>query len=84
MDSPFRGPWGDPWVYCLLESWPSFLNRMDSLDSSAPLYSPRYLVPLDLRNVPQYRFDAVVVGSGAGGSTAALEAAGTGASVALL
>ncbi|MDE0914342.1 MAG: L-aspartate oxidase [Planctomycetota bacterium] len=57
---------------------------MDSLDSSAPLHSPRYLIPLDLRNVPQYRFDAVVVGSGAGGSTAALELAGTGASVALL
>jgi len=61
-----------------------FTLRIDSLDSPAPLHLPRYLIPLDLRNVPQYRFDAVVVGSGAAGSTAALQAAGSGAAVALL
>ncbi|MEZ6018251.1 MAG: L-aspartate oxidase [Planctomycetota bacterium] len=44
----------------------------------------RYLVPFQLRHVPQYRFDVVVLGSGAGGSLAALAAAERGATVAVV
>ena len=44
----------------------------------------RYLCPVSLRHVPMYRFDVVVVGGGVAGSTAAIAAAGCGASVALL
>jgi L-aspartate oxidase len=44
----------------------------------------RHLVPFDKRLVPQYRFDVVVVGSGAAGGFAALAAADAGAHVALV
>lgn len=44
----------------------------------------RHLVPFDKRLVPQYRFDVVVVGSGAAGGFAALTAADAGAHVALV
>jgi len=49
-----------------------------------PLDLDRYLHPFDLRQVPSYRFDVVVVGAGAAGSVAALAAADAGASVGLL
>ena len=35
----------------------------------------RYLVPFTLRQVPQYRYDVVVLGSGAAGAVTALSAA---------
>lgn len=44
----------------------------------------RYLVPFQVRHVPQYRFDVVVLGSGAAGSLAALAAARRGATVAVV
>lgn len=44
----------------------------------------RHLIPFDSRQVPVYRFDAVVLGSGVAGSAAALAAARCGQSVALL
>ena len=44
----------------------------------------RYLVPFALRQVPQYRYDVIVLGSGAAGSVAALSAAERGASVAVV
>lgn len=44
----------------------------------------RYLVPFALRQVPQYRYDVVVLGSGAAGSVAALAAAEAGAAVAIV
>jgi L-aspartate oxidase len=44
----------------------------------------RYLAPFQARSLPLYRFDVVVVGSGAAGSTAAMAAASAGGSVALL
>lgn len=44
----------------------------------------RYLVPFSFRQVPVYRFDVVVVGSGVAGSATAIAAATRGASVALL
>lgn len=44
----------------------------------------RYLVPFSFRHVPWFRFDVVVVGSGVGGNAAALAAADSGVSVALL
>ena len=44
----------------------------------------RYLVPFSLRQVPQYRYDVIVVGTGAAGSFAALSAAEAGASVAVI
>ena len=49
-----------------------------------PTGTPRYLVPFDLRQIPAYRFDVVVLGSGAAGSVAALAAASGGAAVALV
>ncbi len=49
-----------------------------------PLDLDRYLVPFQLRHVPQYRFDVVVLGSGAAGSIAALAAAKRGATVAVV
>jgi len=55
-----------------------------SPNSSADLVLERFLHPFDLRQVPGYRFDVVVLGSGAGGSLAALSAASGGASVAIL
>lgn len=44
----------------------------------------RYLVPFTLRQVPQYRYDVVVLGSGAAGAVTALSAAAAGASVAVV
>lgn len=44
----------------------------------------RYLVPFALRQVPQYRYDVVVLGSGAAGAVSALAAADAGASVAIV
>ncbi|MBL8857827.1 MAG: L-aspartate oxidase [Planctomycetes bacterium] len=44
----------------------------------------RFLVPFSLRQVPRFRFDVVVVGSGIAGSAAALAAADAGMNVALL
>ncbi len=44
----------------------------------------RYLLPFSARNLPAYRFDVLVVGSGVAGASAALAAADRGVSVALL
>lgn len=44
----------------------------------------RYLLAFDSREVPAYRYDLVVLGGGIAGSTAALEAARRGLTVALL
>lgn len=44
----------------------------------------RYLVPFSLRQVPQYRYDVVVVGSGVAGCVTALAAASAGAAVAVV
>ena len=55
-----------------------------TLDTTADFYLERYLVPFDLRQVPHYSFDVVVLGSGAAGSAVALSAADEGASVGLL
>ncbi|MBI5435481.1 MAG: L-aspartate oxidase [Planctomycetes bacterium] len=44
----------------------------------------RYLIPFQLRQLPLYRFDVVVLGSGVAGNMAALSAASAGASVALI
>lgn len=52
--------------------------------NDASLNLDRYLVPFSFRHVPVYRFDVVVVGSGIAGAAAALSAAGSGASVAVL
>jgi L-aspartate oxidase len=49
-----------------------------------PLALDRHLVPFSFRQVPWYRFDVVVVGSGIAGAAAALAAADEGASVAVL
>lgn len=54
------------------------------LDRTTALDLPRCLVPFDPRQVPLYRFDVVVLGSGAAGSCAALAAADRGATVAVL
>jgi L-aspartate oxidase len=54
------------------------------LSTTFPLGLARYLVPFSFRQVPVYRFDVVVVGSGVAGSAAAIAAAGRGASVALV
>jgi len=50
----------------------------------SPVSLDRYLVPFSFRQVPVYRFDVVVVGSGVGGSAAALAAANRGVSVAVV
>jgi len=55
-----------------------------TLNQSHDLDLDRYLVPFQLRHVPQYRFDVVVLGSGAAGSLAALAAAARGATVAVV
>jgi len=54
------------------------------LDTTADIALDRYLVPFDVRRIPTYRFDLVVLGAGAAGSAAALAAADCGADVALL
>lgn len=54
------------------------------LDDFHRLDLDRYIVPFSLRQVPQYRYDVIVLGSGAAGSVAALAAARAGASVAVV
>ena len=44
----------------------------------------RYLLPFDLRQIPVYRFDIVVLGTGVAGSAAAFAASRAGASVAIV
>lgn len=58
--------------------------RTDDLDDLHRLDLDRYLVPFSLRQVPQYRYDVVVVGSGVAGSVCALAAAEAGAAVAVV
>ena len=48
------------------------------------LHSDRHLVEVDLRSIPAYRFDVVVVGGGVAGDAAALAAASYGKSVAVV
>ncbi|MDA1265021.1 MAG: L-aspartate oxidase [Planctomycetota bacterium] len=57
---------------------------MPAFTATADLHLDRYLVPFDPRRVPHYRFDVVVLGSGAAGSLAALTAANQGLAVALV
>lgn len=54
------------------------------MNASATLGLARYLLPFDPREVPVYRFDLLVLGSGVGGAAAAMAAAEAGASVAVL
>lgn len=54
------------------------------MSASLTLGASRYLVPFDPRQVPQFRFDVLVLGGGCAGGTAALRAADAGASVAVL
>jgi len=54
------------------------------LDLHADFDLDRHLVSFDLRQIPHYRFDVVVLGGGAAGSMAALAAADAGGSVALI
>ena len=44
----------------------------------------RHLVEVDLRSIPAYRFDIVIVGGGVAGDAAALSAASEGKSVAVV
>jgi L-aspartate oxidase len=60
------------------------LSPRFTLDVTSELPLDRYLVPFDLPRLPQYRFDVLVLGSGAAGSLAAIAAADAGASVAIL
>jgi len=48
------------------------------------LLSDRHLVEVDLRSIPSYRFDVVIVGGGVAGDAAALSAASEGKSVAVV
>jgi L-aspartate oxidase len=48
------------------------------------LLSDRHLIEVDLRSVPSYRFDVVIVGGGVAGDAAALSAASEGKSVAVV
>ncbi len=61
--------------------WPPAPHRLDDLRR---LDLDRYLVPFSLRQVPQYRYDVVVLGTGVAGCVTALAAARAGASVAVL
>ena len=54
------------------------------LDDPLRLELDRYLAPFSLRQLPQYRYDVVVLGSGIAGSIAALSAADAGAEVAVV
>ena len=47
--------------------------------STVELDLDRFLTPFDIRRLPVYSFDVLVVGSGAAGSVAALTAASAGA-----
>tara|TARA_R110002096_G_scaffold162010_2_gene329076 strand:- start:4026 stop:5711 length:1686 start_codon:yes stop_codon:yes gene_type:complete len=51
---------------------------------SHPFQLDRRLVPFDPRQVPQYRFDVLVLGAGAAGAPAALAAARGGSTVAVI
>ena len=59
-------------------------RRPSPLQDRHRLDLDRYLVPFTLRQVPQYRYDVVVLGSGAAGAVTALSAAAAGASVAVV
>lgn len=65
-------------------------EHVDDIHRTPPLHDrhrldlDRYLVPFSLRQVPQYRYDVVVLGSGAAGAVTALSAAAAGASVAVV
>ena len=48
------------------------------------IHCDRHLLEIDLRNVPAYRFDVVVIGGGVAGDAAALAAASYGKSVAVI
>ena len=48
------------------------------------IHCDRHLLEVDLRSIPAYRFDVVVVGGGVAGGTAALHAAAAGKSVAIV
>ena len=48
------------------------------------MHCDRHLVEVDLRSIPAYRFDVVVVGGGVAGDAAALTAASNGKSVAIV
>lgn len=56
------------------------MDRLNTLDFELP----RYLAPFETRRLPTYRFDVLVVGSGVAGCSAALAAAASGSSVAIL
>ncbi len=48
------------------------------------IYCDRHLLEVDLRSIPAYRFDVVVVGGGVAGGNAALHAAHAGKTVAII
>jgi len=56
------------------------MDRLQTLD----LQLPRYLAPFQANRLPSYRFDVLVIGSGVAGCSAALSAAASGASVAMI
>jgi L-aspartate oxidase len=60
------------------------MKKVPTPELDHELDQDRYLVPFSFRQVPFYRFDVVVVGSGVAGSAAALAAASRDASVAIL
>lgn len=57
---------------------------IDPSETDVTIGLDRYLLPFNPRQVPFYRFDVVVVGSGVAGSAAALAAANRGVSVAVV
>ncbi len=48
------------------------------------MHSDRHLIEVDLRSIPAYRFDVVIVGGGVAGDAAALSAASEGKAVAVV